>query len=108
MSNQVRCTCGRCTIRGFMGPAVITTLGILFLLSELRHGEFSFGHTFPILFIVIGAILLAGALAPMDGHIAYPGPLPPVNPAGPPPGVPPVVPPAPPTNFTPPISGQGQ
>ena len=36
MSTQPRCTCGRCTIRGFMGPAIITTLGILFLLSELE------------------------------------------------------------------------
>jgi hypothetical protein len=64
-----RCTCSSCTIRGLMGPAVITTLGVLFLLSELRHGPFSIGHTFPVLFIVIGAILLASAVAPNDGHI---------------------------------------
>src|SRR5437899_12397047 len=72
MSAQVRCTCSRCTIRGFMGPAVITTLGILFLLNELRHGYFSFGHTFPVLLIVIGAILLASALAPMTVTSAHP------------------------------------
>lgn len=72
MSTQGRCGCSRCTIRGFMGPAVITTLGVLFLLSELRHGFFSIGNTYPILFIVIGAILLGSAVAPMEGHIETP------------------------------------
>jgi hypothetical protein len=101
MSIQPRCTCSRCTIRGLMGPAVITTLGVLFLLSELAHGAFSFGRTFPVLLIVIGAILLASAVAPMDGHIG-------VTP------VPPFVPPAPPnapppsSTYNPPYSGQGQ
>jgi hypothetical protein len=101
MSTQPRCTCSRCTIRGLVGPAVITTLGVLFLLSELAHGAFSFGRTFPVLLIVIGAILLASAVAPMDGHIG-------VTP------VPPFVPPAPPnapppsSTYNPPYSGQGQ
>jgi hypothetical protein len=96
MSTQARCTCSRCTIRGLMGPAVITTLGILFLLSELRHGMFSFGHTFPILLIVIGGILLASALAPMDGHInSAAGPSTPI-------------PPAPPPTYSDPYSGQRQ
>jgi hypothetical protein len=99
MSAQVRCTCSRCTIRGLMGPAVITTLGILFLLNELRHGYFSFGHTFPVLLIVIGAILLASALAPMDGHIGGPG-APAVQVAP--------TPPSPPPNYSNPYSGQGK
>jgi hypothetical protein len=73
-----------------MGRAVITTLGVLFLLSELRHGPFSIGHTFPILFIVIGGILLASAMAPTDGHIG-PGTMPNVPP----------VPPVPPTYSNP-------
>jgi len=105
MSTQPRCTCRRCTIRGLMGPAIITTLGILFLLSELQDGMLSFRHTFPIILIVIGAVNLASAVAPMDGHIATP-----VTP------VPPFVPPAPPSGTAPPsstynpppFSGQGQ
>jgi len=96
MSTQVRCSCSRCTIRGLMGPAVITTLGVLFLLSELRHGAFSIGHTFPVLFIVIGAILLASALAPLDGHIGAPAP--PLAPT----------PPSPPPTYSDPHSGQRQ
>jgi hypothetical protein len=75
-----------------MGPAIITTLGILFLLSELSHGSFSFGHTFPILFIVIGAILLASAMAPLDGHISAPA----------------YAPPSPPPPYSSPTPGQGQ
>src|SRR6266404_1191707 len=97
MSAPSRCTCRRCTIRGLMGPAVITTLGILFLLSELFHGEFSFVRTYPILLIVIGAILLGSAVARMDGHVSE-FPAPPAAPA------PPSNPPVAPTQ----LSGQGQ
>lgn len=94
MSTSLRCTCSRCTIHGLMGPAVITTLGVLFLLSELGHGMLSFGHTFPILFIVIGAIQLAAAFAPMDGHTGATRSTTP--------------PPSPPPTYTNPYSGQGR
>jgi hypothetical protein len=105
MSTQPRCTCSRCTIRGLMGPAIITTLGILFLLSELQDGMFSFRLTFPIILIVIGAINLASAVAPMDGHIGTPvTPVPPFVPPAPPSGTPP-----PSSTYNPPpFSGQGQ
>jgi len=94
-----KCACQRCSIRSLMGPAVVTTIGVLFLLSEIRGGYFNIGHTFPVLFIVIGAILLASALAPMEGHVEYPGAqIPPVNPA----------PPAPPPGYSNPYAGQGQ
>ena len=97
MSASSRCTCRRCTVRGLMGPAVITTLGVLFLLSELFHGEFSFIRTYPILMIVIGAILLGSAVAPMDGHVSETPRVPQITP-------PPSNPPVAPTPF----SGQGQ
>ena len=64
MSDKVRCTCRRCAIRGLMGPAVITTIGILFLLGEFRGGYLAFHHTFPVILIVIGGILLAASMAP--------------------------------------------
>ena len=83
MSDKIRCTCRRCTIRGLMGPAIITTIGILFLLSEFRGGYFAFHHTFPVILIVIGAILLASSVAPMDGHIPSDGPPPPSSPSNP-------------------------
>jgi hypothetical protein len=82
-----------------MGPAVITTLGVLFLLSELGRGYFSFGHTFPIVLIVIGVILLTSAVAPMDGHVSTP-----VVPAPPAASGPAASPPP----YSGPYTGQGQ
>ena len=98
MSNPARCTCPRCSIRSLMGPAVVTTIGVLFLLSELGNGYFHIGHTYPVLFIVIGAVLLASSLASMAGHVeaAVPPIPPPVNPT------PPAVP------YSNPYAGQGQ
>ena len=101
MANAAQCRCMRCSIRSLMGPVIVTTIGVLFLLSELGSGYFHIGHTYPILFIVIGIVLLASALAPMDGHIEYPGAppaVPPVNPA----------PPATPPTYSNLYPGQGQ
>jgi len=69
MSDRIRCTCRRCTIRSLMGPAIIITVGVLFLLDQMRGGYFSFNNTFPIILIVIGAIQLACAFSSTEGHI---------------------------------------
>src|SRR3989440_511259 len=52
MSDRIRCGCRRCMIRGLMGPAVIITVGVLFLLDQMRSGHFSFGNTYPVILIV--------------------------------------------------------
>jgi Domain of unknown function (DUF5668) len=91
MSDRIRCNCRRCTIRSLMGPAVIITVGILFLLEQTRSG-FSFGQTWPVILVVIGIISLASAMAPMDGHISSV----PIAPAVPPAGTP-----VPPANLAP-------
>jgi len=93
MSNRIRCNCKRCTIRTLLGPAVVITVGVLFLLDQMRGGYFDFSNTWPVILIVIGAISLASAVAPMEGHFS--GQVPPV-----PSGVTP-----PPQN---PFPGQGQ
>lgn len=99
MSTQSRCHCQSCTIRGLMGPVVVITIGVLFLLHQLHGGLFNFGHTFPVLLLVIGLIQLGGALASRDGHIE---PQPPV-------GVVPPPPPSPPASAPqPPVVSQGQ
>jgi hypothetical protein len=94
MSDRIRCACSRCTIRSLMGPAIVITIGVLFLLSEMRGGFFEFNNTYPAILIVIGAISLAAAIAPMDGHItdAFPPAPPATTPSAPPP----------------PFAGQGQ
>lgn len=99
MSVQTRCHCQSCTIRGMMNPAILITLGVLFLLHQMRGGLFDFGNTWPVLLMVIGLLLLASSLAPRDGHIE---PLRPTT-VPPPPAVPPAAPPPPA-----PYSGQGQ
>ena len=98
MSNRIRCNCRRCTIRTLMGPAVVITVGVLFLLEQTRSG-FSFGQTWPVILVVVGVISLASALAPMDGHISSAA-VPPAPPAGTP------VPPQSPTPDTFPRQGQ--
>lgn len=97
MSDRIRCTCRRCTIRSLMGPAIVITVGVLFLLSEMIGGSFSFDRTFPVILIVIGAISLASSTAPADGHIS--GAAPPAAPVAP------ASTPPPPQNSLP---GQGQ
>jgi hypothetical protein len=97
MSNRVRCACRRCTIRGLMGPAIIITVGVLFLLDQMSGGSFSFGNTYPMILIVIGVISLGAAASSAEGHIS--GPVPPPAP---------VAPPAPPTAPQNQFPGQGQ
>jgi LiaI-LiaF-like transmembrane region len=72
MSDRIRCACRRCTIRGLMGPAFVITVGVLFLLDQMRGGIFSFWNTFPVILIVLGVISLAAAAAPTAGHISGP------------------------------------
>ena len=81
MSDQIRCRCPRCTIRGLMGPAVLITIGVLFLLNEMRGDLFSFSNTIPFILIVIGAVQLAAATAPMTGHVDSVVPPPPPGPS---------------------------
>jgi len=85
MSDNPRCRCPRCTIRSLLGPAVIVTVGVLFLLQQMRGSYFEFGNTYPVILVVIGSILLASSLAPMNGHIepAVQQPLNPPPPAAP-------------------------
>jgi hypothetical protein len=67
MSAAQRCGCSRCRCRGLMGPAVLITLGVLFLIGQ--YGRYSFGELWPILLIVIGAVKVAESLASAEGHV---------------------------------------
>jgi len=102
MSDHLHCNCQRCTIRGLRGPVIIVTVGILFLLQEMRGGYFDFSNTYPVIIIVIGLMSLGCALASNEGHVSSAPPMPPVAP--PTPGVPPSPSGATPTTYP----GQGQ
>jgi len=76
MSDRIRCSCRRCTIRSLMGPAIVITVGVLFLLSQMHPGYLNFRQTWPVILLVIGAVSLASSVAPMDGHISGDAPPP--------------------------------
>lgn len=72
------CGCDRCRARTFMGPAVLVTLGTLFLLEQTD--VVSFHRTWPLLLVVIGLVKVFQGNASTSGHIDVP--LPP-GPGGP-------------------------
>jgi len=72
-----RCYCERCRMRGVMGAAVLMTVGILSLLDSFGR---SWGHSWPILLIVIGLVKILQGQAPTAGHVDF---MPP-NASGPP------------------------
>jgi hypothetical protein len=97
MSNGVHCHCQSCTIRGLMWPAVLITIGVLFLLDRAHFGPFNFNHTWPVVLVVMGIIQLASSAASRDGHVQPPPPVQPLPPAV-----------APPANTSTPISPEGR
>jgi hypothetical protein len=95
-SRRAGCPCDRCRMRKIMGPAMLVTIGILFLLQSLNVA--SFERTWPAILLVIGVVKLLQSNASMAGHIeplaatrsvATP-PIPPVSPPTPPPPAGPV------------------
>ena len=92
MSTQGRCRCQSCMIRGLTGPAIVITVGVLFLLHETQGGHFDFQNTWPVLLLVIGLLQLGSAFASREGHVdsqpavpsVPPPPAPPAPPANPP------------------------
>ncbi|HWR13261.1 MAG TPA: DUF5668 domain-containing protein [Terriglobales bacterium] len=50
-----------------MGPAVLITLGVLFLLTEFYHMRFQW----PVLLIVIGLVKVWQSTTSSEGHMQY-------------------------------------
>jgi hypothetical protein len=110
---QPGCVCERCRTRKLMGPAILVTIGILFLLDNVSNIDF--GKTWPAILLVIGVVKLMQSNASYTGHI---GPLPPGYTGYPPTPPPPAPgthtdyrgtaqnPPAPPTQGIDPSSGE--
>lgn len=83
---RLQCQCDRCRMRRIMGPAVLVTIGILFLLQSFD--VVAFDRTWPAILLVIGIVKLLQSNASTLGHN---GPFPPSPPVMnvPPPGPPP-------------------
>jgi hypothetical protein len=77
------CRCERCRTRKLMGPSILVTLGVLFLLDSA--GRMEFHRTWPAILLVIGVVKLMQSNASAEGHF---GPLPPGMSAGIPTGYP--------------------
>jgi Domain of unknown function (DUF5668)/B-box zinc finger len=84
------CGCGRCMARCMMGPALVLTTGILFMLQSMGIADID--RTWPAWILVVGIVKLLQSSASSVGHV---GPLPP-----PPPGVG-IAPPPPPASSAP-------
>jgi hypothetical protein len=72
------CPCARCRAGGLMGAAVLITLGVLFLLENYHVVDFD--QSFPVLLLVIGAMMLVARTGSTEGHIErgwLPGAVPP-------------------------------
>jgi hypothetical protein len=50
-----------------MGPAILITIGVLFLLEN--YEVIPFDRSFPVLLLVIGCMLLISRTGSMEGHI---------------------------------------
>jgi hypothetical protein len=92
------CVCEHCRNRKLMGPAILVTLGVLFLLDNV--GRLEFHRTWPAILLVIGVVKLLQSNSSSEGHI---GPMPPGASGFPPNTPPPAVP-----SAEPPSSGSGE
>jgi len=83
-TTRALCQCEYCRTRRLMGPAMLVTLGVLFLLDSVSR--VGFGKTWPAILLVIGVVKLIQSNASTSRHV---GPLPPrasgYPPASPPP-----------------------
>jgi len=83
------CVCERCRTRRLMGPAILVTVGMMFLLHD--NTDIGLGKTWPAILLVIGVVKLVQSNASYAGHV---GPLPPGPVSYPP------TPPTPPPGFS--------
>ena len=97
------CTCGRCSTRWLMGPAMVLTTGVLLLLQSLDIRNAGLDHTWPAWILVVGIVKMIQSSASSAGHV---GPLPGAPPAVSPPATPPPSNPSP--SNQPPASSSGE
>jgi len=61
------CRCAHCRIRGLLGPIILITIGALFLAGQ--YSRYGFFDLWPIILIVIGAVLVVQAMVSREGHV---------------------------------------
>jgi len=68
MGKEANCNCSRCRCHGLTGPVLLITVGLLFLLGRLDP-VLSFGRTWPVILLAIGALKLYESTRSDEGHI---------------------------------------
>jgi len=63
--NKLACNCTRCRLQTLMGPIMLITIGVIFLLG--RFTSYGFERLWPVILLVAGAIKLAQSSA-SDSH----------------------------------------
>jgi hypothetical protein len=58
--------CDRCRTRGLLGPAILVSVGVLWLLNDATR--YDFGRTWPLLLVVIGLVKFMQSNASDAGH----------------------------------------
>lgn len=61
------CRCAHCRVRGLMGPIVLITVGVLFLVGQ--YSRYGFWDLWPVILIVMGIVLVAQSLVSREGHL---------------------------------------
>jgi hypothetical protein len=65
-STRTRCTCANCRARGLVGPVMLITIGVIFLVGE--YTRYGFGDLWPVLLIVGGVLAICQSAASREGH----------------------------------------
>jgi hypothetical protein len=52
---------------GLMGPVILITIGVLFLIGEYS-GRYTFGQLWPVILIVAGLVKILESTASTEGH----------------------------------------
>jgi RsiW-degrading membrane proteinase PrsW (M82 family) len=71
------CGCTRCRCRGITGPVFLMALGVIALFDEFNVRNLDWGHSWPLLLIVLGITMFIQRSAPTDGHQQMSGRVPP-------------------------------
>ncbi len=69
MNQWRRCNCGQCRTHALMGPVMLVTIGVLFLVGQ--YSMYSFGQLWPVILIAAGAVKVAESLASSEGHVGW-------------------------------------
>lgn len=63
---KTRCGCANCRVNGLMGPILLITVGMIFLVTQ--YTRYSFLDFWPVILIVIGLVKIGQSVASSEGH----------------------------------------